>query len=110
MDWGPGLVQTQDQAERAKGYRYFIEQAAALPGFLGGHWFTWKDEPVLGRMDGENYNIGFVDATDRPYMELVNGAKATHARFKTCIPGKRLRSASGPRPPARGRRGRRGRE
>ena len=78
---GAGLVQTRDQVERAKGYRYYVEQAAALPGFLGAHWFTWTDEPVLGRMDGENYNIGFVDVTDRPYPELVNGAKATHARL-----------------------------
>lgn len=78
---GAGLVQTQNQVERANGYRYYIEQAAALPGFLGAHWFTWRDEPVLGRFDGENYNIGFVDVTDRPYPELVEGAKATHARL-----------------------------
>ena len=32
---GAGLVQTRDQIERGKGYRYFVEQAAALPGFLG---------------------------------------------------------------------------
>jgi hypothetical protein len=85
---GAGLVQTRDQAERANGYRYYIEQAAALPGFLGAHWFTWRDEPVLGRMDGENYNIGFVDSTDRPYLELVEGAKATHARLLDVHSGK----------------------
>ena len=78
---GAGLVQTMNQVERAKGYRYYVEQAAALPGFLGAHWFAWGDEPVLGRMDGENYNIGFVDAANRPYPELVAGAKATHARL-----------------------------
>jgi len=85
---GAGLVQTRDQVERAKGYRYYVEQAAALPGFLGAHWFAWGDEPVLGRMDGENYNIGFVDATDRPYPELVAGAKATHARLLDVHAGK----------------------
>jgi hypothetical protein len=85
---GAGLVQTRDQIERAKGYRYYVEQAAALPGFLGAHWFTWRDEPVLGRMDGENYNIGFVDVTDRPYLELVEGAKATHARLFDVHSGK----------------------
>ena len=85
---GAGLVQTRDQVERAKGYRYYIEQAAALPGFLGAHWFTWRDEPVLGRNDGENYNIGFVDVTDRPYPELVKGAKATHARLLKVHSGK----------------------
>ncbi|MGD0412692.1 MAG: hypothetical protein ABSC18_13440 [Verrucomicrobiota bacterium] len=85
---GAGLVQTRDQVERAKGYRYYVEQAAALPGFLGAHWFTWRDEPVLGRMDGENYNIGFVDVMDRPYPELVAGAKATHARLFDVHSGK----------------------
>jgi hypothetical protein len=85
---GAGLVQTMNQVERAKGYRYYVEQAAALPGFLGAHWFAWGDEPVLGRMDGENYNIGFVDAMDRPYPELVEGAKATHARLLDVHSGK----------------------
>jgi hypothetical protein len=85
---GAGLVQTRDQAERAKGYRYYVEQAAALPAFLGAHWFTWRDEPVLGRGDGENYNIGFVDVTDRPYPELVEAAKATHARLHDVHAGK----------------------
>ncbi|MGA2273722.1 MAG: hypothetical protein ABSH00_09210 [Bryobacteraceae bacterium] len=85
---GAGLVQTRDQVERAGGYRYYVEQAAALPGFIGAHWFTWRDEPVLGRMDGENYNIGFVDVTDRPYPELVNAAKATHRRLLDVHSGK----------------------
>ena len=43
----------------------------ALSYFLGVHWFQWQDQPVLGRMDGENYNIGLVDVTNRPYPELV---------------------------------------
>lgn len=78
---GAGLVQARNQLERAKGYRYYVEQAAALPCFLGAHWFTWQDEPVLGRMDGENYNIGFIDVTGRPYPELIEAAKATHKRL-----------------------------
>lgn len=78
---GAGLVQARDQIERGKGYRYYVEQAAALPCFIGAHWFIWQDEPVLGRMDGENYNIGFVDVTNRPYPELVESAKATHKRL-----------------------------
>ena len=78
---GSGLVQAANQTERGIGYRYFVEQALSLPYCLGAHWFTWRDEPVLGRFDGENYNIGFVDVTDRPYPELVEAAKATHKRL-----------------------------
>jgi len=32
-------------------------------------------------MDGENYNIGMLDVTDRPYRELVDAARATHRRL-----------------------------
>ena len=39
-------------------------------------------------MDGENYNIGFVDVTDRPYGELVEAAKATHQRLLDVHSGK----------------------
>jgi hypothetical protein len=39
-------------------------------------------------MDGENYNIGFVDVTDRPYPELVKAAKATHKRLFSVHSGK----------------------
>jgi hypothetical protein len=85
---GSGLVQAMNQIERGKGYRYYVEQAISLPYCLGAHWFTWRDEPVLGRMDGENYNIGFVDATDRPYPELVAAAKATHARMQDVHAGR----------------------
>jgi hypothetical protein len=85
---GAGLVQTADQSERAKGYRYYMEQAAALPGFVGAHWFQWADEPALGRMDGENYNIGFVDAADRPYPELTRAARETHDRLAAVHAGK----------------------
>jgi hypothetical protein len=76
-----GLVQAKDQAERGIAYRYYVEQAASLEWFLGSYWFAWRDEPVLGRQDGENYNIGFVDVTDRPYVELIEAAKATHKRL-----------------------------
>jgi hypothetical protein len=87
---GAGLVQARDQVERGKGYRYYVEQAVSLPYSLGAHWFTWRDEPVLGRGDGENYNIGFVDVTDRPYPELVEAAKATHRRLQDVHAGKVL--------------------
>jgi len=87
---GSGLVQAMNETERGKGYRYYVEQAMSLPYALGAHWFAWRDEPVLGRMDGENYNIGFVDVTDRPYPELVEAAKATHKRLFEVHSGKVL--------------------
>jgi hypothetical protein len=87
---GAGLLQAANQTERAIGYRYYVEQAMSLPYCLGAHWFTWRDEPVLGRMDGENYNIGFVDVTDRPYPELVAAAQATNKRLREVHAGRTL--------------------
>ena len=85
---GAGLVQAKDQKERGKAYRYYIEQSASLSSFIGAYWFQWRDEPVLGRMDGENYNIGFVDVNDRPYKELVEATKATNKRLYEVHAGK----------------------
>jgi len=75
------LVQVKNQQERAVAYRYYVEQAFAMPGLIGTHWFQWVDQPCTGRFDGENYNIGLVDITDRPYEELVQGLKTTHSRL-----------------------------
>ena len=84
----PGLVQAMNQAERGLAYRYYVENAAAHPAVIGTHWFQWVDQPATGRPDGENYNIGWVDVTDRPYPELVAAAKLTHARLLDLHRGK----------------------
>jgi hypothetical protein len=75
------LVQVRDQAERGVAYRYYVENAFAMPEMIGTHWFQWADQPSTGRFDGENYNIGLVDVTDRPYPELIEALKATHRRL-----------------------------
>ena len=85
---GAGLVQAKDQTERGIAYRYYVEKAASQSCFLGAYWFQWRDEPVLGRGDGENYNIGFVDVNDRPYKELVEAAKTTNKRLFDVHSGK----------------------
>jgi hypothetical protein len=83
-----GLVQVRDQAERGVAYRYYVEQAASFPAFIGSSWFQWVDQPNTGRMDGENYNIGLVDVTDRPYRELIEAMKTTHRRLQAVHGGK----------------------
>lgn len=83
-----GLVQVRDQAERGLAYRYYVEQAAAHPAFIGSSWFQWVDQPSLGRMDGENYNIGLVDVMDRPYPEMIEAMKTTHKRLQAVHSGR----------------------
>jgi hypothetical protein len=77
----PGLRQTISQEERGVAYRYYVENAVAHPSLIGTHWFQWWDQPSTGRDDGENYNIGLVDVTDRPYKELIDAARETHSRL-----------------------------
>jgi hypothetical protein len=84
----PGLKQVTSQEERGVAYRYYVENAAADPSIVGAHWFEWVDEPSTGRFDGENYNIGLVDVTDRPYKELIEAARTTHERLYQVHSGK----------------------
>lgn len=93
-----GLVQVRDQAERGVAYRYYVEQAASFPAFIGSSWFQWVDQPSTGRMDGENYNIGLVDVTDRPYAELIEAMKTTHRRLYSVHAGKSAPFDTKPRP------------
>jgi hypothetical protein len=84
----PGLAQTRDQEERGVAYRYYVENAAAHPSLIGTHWFQWTDQPCTGRNDGENYNIGFLDVTDRPYKELIDASKETFKKLLNIHSGK----------------------
>jgi hypothetical protein len=84
----PGLAQAVNQEERAVAYRYYVENAAANPAIIGTHWFQWIDQPATGRNDGENYNIGFVDVTDRPYPDMVNATKEIFGRLYNIHSGK----------------------
>ena len=83
-----GLKQVRDDHERGVAYRYYVENAAAMPALIGAHWFQWMDEPNTGRFDGENYNIGFIDVTDRPYTQFVAGVQQTERNLQAVHSGK----------------------
>lgn len=70
-----GLVLTTSQQERASCYRKYVEYALRHPRYIGTHWFQWQDQPLTGRFDAENYQIGFLDVCDQPYPELVEAAR-----------------------------------
>lgn len=76
----PGLVDAKSQQGRADSYAGYVRSAADCPSVVGCAWFQYIDEPITGRYyDGENYNIGFVDVTDRPYPELVESARKVNS-------------------------------
>ncbi len=73
----PGVKQSENQTERGQMYQKYIQSALRNKLIVGAHWFQYIDEPITGRADGENYNVGLVDVCNVPYPELLNKVKAT---------------------------------
>jgi hypothetical protein len=84
----PGLSQVLNLHERGVAYQHYVETAFSHRTLIGTYWFIWRDQPNTGRNDGENYNIGIVDVTDRPYPEMVKALKTTHSRLYEIHSGK----------------------
>jgi len=83
-----GLRGVSSQEGRGKAYRAYVETGAALPQLVGAHYFIWNDQPVLGRFDGENFNIGVVDVCNTPYKEMVAAIALTNERIYLVASGK----------------------
>jgi hypothetical protein len=76
------LWQVNSQQERGVAYRYYTERAYSHPGLIGTAYFQWSDQDFTGRSnDGENYNCGLVDVTDRPYKYQVEAMMETARRI-----------------------------
>ncbi len=76
----PGLAKVPDQRARGLAYRNYVEHAFAHPGVVATFWYRWRDQPVTGREDGENYNIGMVDVMGLMYRDLIQAVMQTHGR------------------------------
>ncbi len=71
-----GLKETRDQEHRAQTYAEYVRAALRHPQFVGCHWFRYMDQSTIGRsLDGENYQIGFVDNVDTPYPEIISTSR-----------------------------------
>lgn len=69
----PGLVPQINQYAVATAFERFLEEGADHPQVIGMHWFCWADQPTTGRsLDGENFNCGLIDITDRPKKYLTS--------------------------------------
>ena len=84
----PGIGHVRDQAARGQAFRVYLENAAAHPCCVGAHYFILYDQSALGRFDGENYNIGFLDVCHRPYKPLAQAARASHERLYDVASGR----------------------
>ena len=70
-----GLCPVGDQMERARSFTRYVQGALCHPLIVGCHWFQYRDQPLVGRGDGEAYQVGFVDVCDRVYPKLVQAAR-----------------------------------
>jgi hypothetical protein len=76
-----GIGHVINQEQRGKAFRLYLEDAAAKPWCVGVHYFNIYDQSAIGRFDGENYNIGFLDVCNRPYEPLAKAARLSHERL-----------------------------
>jgi hypothetical protein len=65
-------------ADRGYAFKSFVEGQLSHPLFVGSGWFSYYDQAVPGRKDGENYNIGLVNQQDQPYTDMVNIMKTVN--------------------------------
>ena len=84
-----GLPGVESQRERGIAYRHYVEAAAANPNVVGTHYSILQDQEVLGRFDGENDQIGFIDVCHRPYPELVGAATRAHESVYEVMEGRK---------------------
>lgn len=82
-----GIRGVTTQEERGYAYRYYMHRAASHPMCLGAHYFTLNDQAYLGRFDGENYQIGVVDVTQRPYEDFERLVIETNAGIYSVVNG-----------------------
>ncbi len=87
------LMTVATQAERARGAARALESFARFPNVVGTHWFQYTDEPFGGRGDGEDFNMGLVDTSNRPYRDLTDAFRRVNPRLEDLHRGSRFASA-----------------
>ena len=93
---GQSLYQVSSQYNRGQAYRYYVEQGFTHPGLVGVTYFTWNDQDILGRFDGENYNCGLIDVTNIPYREQTEAMMETARRLRAIHAGEEQPFANKP--------------
>jgi hypothetical protein len=83
-----GLRGVTTQEERGKAYRYYVEHAASHKDLVGVHYFVLNDQALLGRFDGENFQIGAVDVCHTPYAGFIEGVTEAHRRVYEIADGR----------------------
>ena len=70
-----GLRSASNQQQRANSYKHYMHEAMKRFNIIGAHWFSFREQPLTGRGDGENYQVGLVDICDTPYKEMTEAIR-----------------------------------
>ncbi len=65
------LVNATTQNERGKACAEYLRCAFINSNCVGVHYFELNDQPLLGRFDGENMQVGLIDVCNRPYADCI---------------------------------------
>jgi hypothetical protein len=71
----PSLREVANQQARGQAYERYVRSALENPLVVGTHWHQFGDQSTTGRDDGENFQNGFVDVCDTPYLETVEACR-----------------------------------
>jgi hypothetical protein len=75
-----GPTATLTTNNRAKAIRSAMENLFSRNEVVGLLYSAFYDRPLLGRLDGENYQIGLLDVCNKPYSEVWSQAKKANDR------------------------------
>ena len=83
-----GICSVMTQKDRGLAYQVYYERSMKSQYFVGSHFFQYNDQATLGRFDGENTQIGFVDVCNKPYDTFINEVRSTNASIYDMADGK----------------------
>lgn len=84
-----GIRSVLTQKDRGLAYRAYYERGMDSPYFVGSHYFTLNDQATLGRFDGENMQIGFIDVCQHPYTTFIDLVRETNHSIYDIADGER---------------------
>lgn len=86
-----GIRVVENEEQKGKAYRNYVENAVASGMVVGTHWFSYLDQAATGRylqgFSGEAYGIGMLDVTDRPYKTMLGHVMDTNYRIYDLVLG-----------------------
>ncbi len=84
------LVNATTQEERGKALAEYLRKILMFKKCVGMHYFEYNDQPVLGRFDGENMQIGLVDICQKPYNKALETLMKMNYDMYEVMTGKKV--------------------